>query len=91
MEMKFSRSAGVDFTPMKNESVLFHPQTNQFCLLNSSAAFVWKLLERPHTIRELGDAVCNHFEGVSVTQAVRDVERTLDQLKSLSLVVSPET
>lgn len=88
MEIKVSRNPAVDFTPMKNECVLFHPQTNQFCLLNRTAAFVWNLLERPCTVSELADALCNHFDGVCRTEAVRDVEWTVNQLQTLCLVSS---
>jgi hypothetical protein len=88
MENKLVRNPAVDFTPMRNESVLFHPQTNQFCMLNISATYVWSLLEQPRTISELAEATCDRFEGVSVPQAVRDVEKTVNQLQSLSLVLS---
>lgn len=89
MEPKISRNPAVDFTPMKNECVLFHAQTNQFCLLNSTATFVWNLLEQPRTISELADALCSHFEGASKAQVIRDVDQTINQLQTLSLV-SPE-
>lgn len=89
MDPKISRNPAVDFTPMKHECVLFHPQTNQFCMLNASATLVWNLLERPRTVSELADALCNYFEGASIPQAIRDVEKAVDQLKTLSLVSSP--
>ena len=89
MEAKISRNPAVDFTPMRNECVLFHAQTNQFCLLNGTATFVWNLLEQPRTISEIADALCGHFEGASREQVVQDVDQTVNQLRTLSLV-SPQ-
>jgi len=77
-----SRNPDVDLAPMKNESVLFQPQTNKFCLLNVTAAFLWNQLERPCTIAELAQELCNHFDGVTIPDATRDVERTVDELLS---------
>jgi hypothetical protein len=79
-----SRNSLVDFAPMKNESVLFQPQTNQFCLLNATATFVWSQLDRPCTVTDLAQAVCDHFDDVSLPEAIRDVEQTLNELQSLS-------
>jgi coenzyme PQQ synthesis protein D (PqqD) len=83
MEGKLSRNPVVDFTPMKNESVLFQPRTNQFCLLNATATFIWSEIEQPRTVSELANTLCNHFHGVSFAEAVRDVEQMVDQLSSL--------
>jgi hypothetical protein len=88
MEPKISRNPAADFAPMKNESVLFHPKTNQFCMLNASATFIWSQLEHPRTVSELASMVCNHFDGVSIAEAVRDVEQTIDQLISLDCLTS---
>ena len=88
MKLKISRNPAVDYTPMKNECVLFQAQTNQFCLLNSTATFVWNLLEQPRTVSELADALCTHFEGASKEQVGQDVEETVNQLQALSFVLS---
>jgi hypothetical protein len=88
MEPKISRNPSADFAPMKNESILFHPKTNQFCMLNASATFIWSQLEHPRTVSELAGMVCNHFDGVSITEAVRDVKQTIDQLISLDCLTS---
>jgi hypothetical protein len=88
MEAKLSRNPAVDFAPMKQESVLFQSQTNQFCLLNSTATFMWSLLERPCTVQEVASALCDHFDSVNLAEAVQDVERTAKQLLSLSFLRS---
>lgn len=90
MTVTVSRNSAVDFAPMKNESVLFQPQTNQFCLLNVTATFLWGQLERPCTISEIAEKVCDHFDGVSLTDAIRDVEQTVNQLLSLNFLTSSQ-
>jgi hypothetical protein len=75
---------------MKNESVLFQPQTNQFCLLNITATFLWNQLERPSTVSELAQTLCDHFDGISFTEAIRDVEQTVNELLSLKCLTSSQ-
>jgi Coenzyme PQQ synthesis protein D (PqqD) len=90
MGVKVYRNSAVDFAPMKSESVLFQPQTNQFCLLNGTATFLWGQLERPCTISEIAQKLCDHFDGVSLTDAIRDVEQTVNQLLSLNFLTSSQ-
>ena len=90
MAVLVSRNSQVDFAPMKNESVLFQPQTNQFCLLNMTATYVWSLLDQPRAVPDLAQAICDHFDGVGLPEAIRDVEQTIEELQSLSyLTLSP--
>jgi hypothetical protein len=88
MSLRVSRNPAVDLAPMKNESVLFQPQTNKFCLLNGTAAFLWNQLEQPCTVPELAQELCDHFDGVSIPDAIRDVERIVNELLSLKCLDS---
>jgi hypothetical protein len=90
MTQVVSRNPTVDLAPMKNESVLFQPQTNKFCLLNVTAAFLWNQLERPCTVSELAEKVCSHFDGVTLQQAVPDVEMIVNELLSLKCLESSQ-
>jgi len=90
-ELKLSRNPAVDFVPMKNESVLFQPQTNQFCLLNATAAFVWQELEHPRTVSDHASALCDHFDSISLTDAISDVEQTINELLSLGFLVPSQS
>ncbi len=91
MSVQVSRNSAVDVVPLKDETVLFQPQANRFCLLNVTASFLWHQLERPRTIHELADELCNCFEGVSREDAIRDVEATVSELGSVNCVVLSET
>ena len=90
-ELKLSRNPAVDFVPMKNESVLFQPQTNQFCLLNTTAAFVWNELEHPRTVSDHASALCDHFDSIGLTDAISDVEQTVNELLSLGFLVPSQS
>jgi hypothetical protein len=90
MAVKVVRNPAVDVAPMKNECVLFQPQTNQFCLLNVTATFIWHQLERPHSFSELAQALCDHFDGVSSTEAIQDVEQTVNELLSLNCLTTSQ-
>ena len=71
---------------MQDETVLFNPATNKFCVLNASAALVWQTLEMPQPAEVLAHQLCEAFDGVTADQAMRDVETTLQQLQDLALV-----
>jgi hypothetical protein len=88
--VKVLRNSAVDVAPMKNESVLFQPQTNQFCLLNVTATFIWNQLERPHSNSELAQILCEHFDGVRSPEAIQDVEQIVNKLLSLNFLTSSQ-
>jgi hypothetical protein len=88
MAVNVVRNPVIDVAPMKNESVLFQPQTNQFCLLNVTATFIWNQLEHPHSNSELAEMLCDHFDGVSSTEASQDVEQIVSKLLTLNFLTS---
>jgi hypothetical protein len=71
---------------MQDETILFNPTTNSFCVLNASAALVWQSLETPQSADVLARQLCEAFAGVTADQALQDVETALHQLQSLALV-----
>ena len=90
MSLQVSRNPGADFAPMKNESVLFQPKTNQFCLLNATATFLWSQLDQPRSVSDLADRLCDRFDGVTTAEALRDVEKLVEELRSLDCLISSE-
>ncbi|MBV8280943.1 MAG: PqqD family protein [Candidatus Eremiobacteraeota bacterium] len=88
MSLQVSRNPDVDFAPMKNESVLFQTKTNQFCLLNATATFLWNQLDQSRSVSELADRLCQRFDGVTTTEALRDVEKLVEELGLLDCMIS---
>ena len=83
---RFRRNPDIEAAPMQDEAVLFSPATKKFCLLNETAAFLWKLLEQPKTEEELSTELCREYDGVDAAVAARDVRQTLQQLTELKIV-----
>jgi len=77
----------VEAAPLKDETVLFNPGNNKFCVLNVTAAFIWELLEQPHTIEEISSKIEGQFAHVELEQAALDVQQTLQELQSTGCVV----
>ena len=90
MAVQVSRNPSVDFAPMKNESVLFQPKTNQFCLLNATATFLWTQLDQPRSVSELADRICECFDAANMNAALGDIEKLVEELSSLECVVLSE-
>jgi hypothetical protein len=84
----YRRNTAVEAAPLKDESVLFNPGTNKFCLLNTTMAFIWTKLEQQSTADQISGEIVKTFDGVSETEARSDVERALSQMLELGLLVT---
>jgi hypothetical protein len=87
MSSLFSRNAKVEAALMKDETVLFNPANNKFCVLNATAAFIWQSLEQPKTAEQIAAALTSHFANVGMDQAEQDVTRALAELHNIECVV----
>lgn len=77
--------------PLQEETILFDPQNNKFCLLNRTAAFIWNQLAAPTSSDVLGAKICESFSGVALENAVRDASGALEQMRSLNFVIEEST
>jgi hypothetical protein len=84
----YQRNAAIEAAPMKDESVLFNPGTNKFCLLNKTMAFIWTSLEQPSSVDQIASRVTSSFSGVTDNQAFSDAEHALSQMLELGLLVA---
>ena len=87
MQMKFQQNPRVEAAPLNEESILFDPTGSKFFMLNSSSAFMWEKLASPISAQVLASQLCERFEGVSIEAALADVQTTLEQLRSMDLVL----
>ena len=88
MQSRFRQNPSVEAAPMHEETVLFDPSGNRFCLLNSTAAFLWERLKTPSTTEQLTAALCTSFDGVDPATAAQDVQQALTQFAEYSFVLS---
>jgi hypothetical protein len=83
----YRRSPTIEMAPLQDETILFDPQKNQFCLLNRTASFIWNQLATPASSHALGSKICQSFSGVALDNAVRDANGVLEEMRSLNFVV----
>jgi hypothetical protein len=84
----YSRSLSIEMAPLQEETILFDPSKNQFCVLNRTASFLWNQLATPTSVDSLAAKMSQSFSGVGMEDALRDAERVLQEMSSLSFVVS---
>lgn len=82
----YRRSPTIEMAPLQDETILFDPQKNQFCLLNRTASFIWSQLATPASSHALGSKICQSFTGVALDNAVRDANGVLEEMRSLNFV-----
>jgi hypothetical protein len=82
----FVQAPNVEVAPMHGETVLFHPDSNKFCLLNQTAALVWSMLEKPATLDALTAEICNRYEGTEPAKVMQDVREVIDRMQKLNFV-----
>ena len=73
---------------MKDETVLFNPGNNKFCVLNRTAALIWEWLESPRSEQDIVAALCERFRAAPPAQVEGDVQAALHELRSIECVVS---
>jgi hypothetical protein len=87
VSQRYIRSAGVEMAPMREETVLFNPANNQFCVLNKTAAFIWERLAEAHTVEELCAALSASFNNAQGAGVSEDVSAMLARMQLASCVL----
>jgi len=83
----YSRSPSIEMAPLQEETILFNPAKNQFCVLNRTASFLWSQLATPTCADALAAKMCQSFSGVGIEDALRDADVALKEMISLNFVV----
>jgi hypothetical protein len=83
----YSRSPSIEMAPLQEETILFNPAKNQFCVLNRTASVLWSQLATPTSADTLAAKLCQSFSGVGIEDALRDADMALKEMISLNFVV----
>ena len=83
----FQHNSAVEAAPLQQDTILFHPGLNRFCVLNRTSSFIWSRLGSPASPAQIADELSATFEGVTPVEALRDVTEALRTLQELDLVV----
>jgi hypothetical protein len=82
------QNAAVETAPLQQDAILFHSGQNRFCILNRTSSFIWSKLQSPVTAEQIAGELSANFEGVTPTDALRDVNAAIEKLIELDLVVT---
>ena len=82
------QNSAVETAPLQQDAILFHSGLNRFCILNRTSSFIWNKLQSPITADEIAQELSAKFDGVTPTEALRDVNAALEKLIELDLVVT---
>jgi hypothetical protein len=84
--MFYARNVNVEEAPLQDETILLQPAAKTFCLLNRTAAFIWREMSSTYSSELIARKLKTAFEGVSADQAIKDVKSTLQNLVALGFV-----
>jgi hypothetical protein len=87
MAQRFIAIPRVEMAPLQDGSILWHPASGKFIMLNRSAAVIWNELSAAKCEDDLVSSLCANFPDVTAAVARRDVIEMLAQLKDLELVL----
>lgn len=87
MTTTYARSSSIEMAPLQDETILFDPGQNRFCVLNRTATFIWNRLATSQTTEALAAELCESFSEIVMETALLDAKRTLELLMSLKFTV----
>jgi len=78
----------IEAAPLEDELIMVQPETSKFYMLNRTSAFIWESLAEPTDAAGIAQKLTVSFKGVSIDQALEDVQLALDEMRSLNLIVA---
>lgn len=88
--MRYQQNPAAEAAPLEQGLMILEPQNRKFCALNRTSTLLWAELREPASAEELAERIVDHFQGVTHSQALHDVETILTQMQSLGIVVPVE-
>jgi hypothetical protein len=86
MSVRYQQNPAVETASLQDEMILLDPETNEFCILNQTAAVIWSRVAQPATSEEIAAEVSAQFAGVTEVDVLHDVEEALRQMEDRRLV-----
>ncbi|HJS56595.1 MAG TPA: HPr-rel-A system PqqD family peptide chaperone [Vicinamibacteria bacterium] len=81
-----SRNPGIEEAPLDDELILYDPTSGRFHRLNPTMAFLWKRCDGTRVLADIARELSRAFSGVDPDSARADLDRALEELRSLGLV-----
>jgi hypothetical protein len=86
MSVRYQQDTTVEAVSLQDEAILFHPESNQFYILNHTASVIWSRLAQPATSEEITAEISVQFAGVTDVDALHDIEEALRHMLDQQLI-----
>ncbi len=80
------RNPVIEEAPLQSELMLFDPGSRRFFVLNPTMAFLWKRCDGERLLSDIAVELCGAFDGVDPPRAQADLNKALDEMRSLGLL-----
>ena len=81
-----NRNPSIEEAPLQDELMLYDPTRRRFFVLNRTMAFLWKRCDGMRVLSDIAQELSGAFDGVDPASARADLDRALEELRSLGLV-----
>ncbi len=88
--MRYQQNPAAEAAPLEQGLMVLEPVNRKFCALNRTSTLVWSELAQPASAEQLADRIVDEFQGVTRSEALRDVQAIITEMTSLGIVVAVE-
>jgi len=85
MNDRYQQEPSIEAAPLEDGMILLDPATNQFSVLNQTAAAIWASVAKPATSAEVATEIRNRFAEVDGNLS-SDVEQALREMVERGLI-----
>jgi hypothetical protein len=86
MSDRYQQRPTIEAAPLEDGMILLDPETNQFSVLNQTAAAIWGRVAQPATREEISTEIAAQFAEVTESDARSDVEDALRDMIERGLI-----
>jgi len=79
------RQGAHPFQKIVDETVIVETRAKQLHALNDVASYIWQLLEKPHTVKDIINKIIEQYD-IDTQSAEKDVLSFINQLKDRNLI-----
>jgi len=87
MPIRYQRNSAAETAPLDRGVVVLEPKSRKFCALNQTSNLIWSSLEWPTSAEQLAELLAERFEGVTPSEALRDVQAIIEEMISVGIVL----
>ena len=85
VDARYQQEPSIEAAPLEDGMILLDPATNQFSVLNQTAAAIWASIAKPATSAEIAAEIRDKFAEVDGA-VISDVEQALQEMVQRGLI-----